>query len=384
MSGSTRSYEFAKRLVKRGDTVYMLTSNWQGLSNLSYSKVEGIHVYWAPVQYSNKISYFKRIFIFSKFLYYIFSLGLKLDYDLIIASSTPLTVALPALLLKRIKDVKMIFEIRDLWPQLPIAMGVIKSKILIKLLKWLEKTTYNKSNHIICLSEGMKTELIPDNPIDKISVITNFSDISGFQIQDRKSSLINKIPILAENHIIVYAGAFGRINGVVYLVEIANILKNINPNIYFLLVGDGYEKDEVIYRSKQYGVYDKTLYCLDYLPKKEMPQLLFESTIASSIFNDIPEMVNNSANKFFDGLAAGKPIMINYKGWQAELLEKTGAGFVIHSNDPKLAASKINKIITDKSTLIKMSEASKELAQQFDLETNYKKFEETINQVSVL
>ena len=64
MPGSTRSYEFAKRLVDRGDTVYMITTNWQGISNSSYSLIEGIHVYWAPLSYNNKMSYLNRIVIF--------------------------------------------------------------------------------------------------------------------------------------------------------------------------------------------------------------------------------------------------------------------------------------------------------------------------------
>ena len=64
MRGSTRSYEFAKRLVERGDKVYMITTNWQGLSDSSYTLVDGIHVFWAPIRYENKMSYYKRIFIF--------------------------------------------------------------------------------------------------------------------------------------------------------------------------------------------------------------------------------------------------------------------------------------------------------------------------------
>ena len=98
MPGSTRSYEFAKRLVNRGDTVYMITTNWQSSSKFSYSLIEGINVYWAPLSYSNDMSYLNRIFIFIKFIWYILSLGLKLNFDVIIASSTPLTISLPSII----------------------------------------------------------------------------------------------------------------------------------------------------------------------------------------------------------------------------------------------------------------------------------------------
>ena len=89
MPGSTRSYEFAKRLVKRGDTVYMVTANWQGQSKVSFSKESGIDVYWAPIRYTNKMNFISKIFSYIGYLWYVIILGQKLEYDLIIASSTP-------------------------------------------------------------------------------------------------------------------------------------------------------------------------------------------------------------------------------------------------------------------------------------------------------
>jgi len=384
MPGSTRSYEFAKRLVERGDKVYMITTNWQGLSDSSYTLVDGIHVFWAPIRYENKMSYYKRIFIFLGYIWHVISIGRKLDYDLIIATSTPLTIAIPALILKKIKAVKMIFEIRDLWPQLPIAIGAIKSNIIIKLLRFLEKTIYNESNHIICLSPGMKTELISDNLLDKISVVTNFSDIARFQNHKKSFDLLNDKIDFDKNSLIVYTGSFGRINEVIYLVNIANELKTINSKIFFLLAGDGFEKDLIISKSKEYNILNKTFYCIDYIPKNQMPGLLSRATITASIFKNIPEMTNNSANKFFDGLAAGKPIMINYDGWQADLLNESGAGFIIPPNNPKSAANLINELITNKSRLKEMSYKSKKLAYQFDVNSNYKKFAKVIDHVSTL
>ena len=379
MPGSTRSYQFAKHLVDRGDTVYMITSNWQGKANTSYSLIEGIHVYWAPIRYNNEMSYFKRLLIFFGFLWYVFLLGRKLDYDLIISSSTPLTVAIPSILLKRLKGVKMIFEVRDLWPQLPIAVGAIKSKVFIKLAMFLEKTTYNNSDHIICLSPGMQKELSSIISSDKITTITNLSDISGFQKLDKKIEL--QIPASEKNPLILYTGSFGRINGLLYLVEIAQAMLEINSNICFLLAGDGYDKDKIIERSKKYGLYNNTLFCINYVSKDQIPSLLSKATITTSFFIDIPEMENNSANKFFDGLAAGKPVMINYGGWQSELLNDFGCGFTIPPNDAINSAKMINQMITDKTNLNRMSKASKILAKKFDLETNCKKFVSLVDNV---
>jgi glycosyltransferase involved in cell wall biosynthesis len=90
-------------------------------------------------------------------------------------------------------------------------------------------------------------------------------------------------------------------------------------------------------------------------------------------------MVNNSANKFFDGLAAGKPIMINYGGWQKELLDDSGAGFTIPKRNAKISAKKINNLLKNKNKLNNMSEASLILAKKFDIESNFKKFVRVID-----
>ena len=381
MSGSTRSYEFAKRLVSRGDTVYMVTSDWQGASKNSFSSIDGINIFWAPIKYSNKMSYLNRILVFFSFLWYVFSIGLKLNYDIIIASSTPLTIAIPAIILKKLKSAKMIFEIRDLWPDLPIAIGAIKSKIIIILAKFLEKIAYKNADHIICLSPGMKNELIIQQNLTDLTVITNLCDLDRFQNINNEYRLSKQLPISDGSPLVIYAGVFGRINGVIYLVEIANKMKKINSEVRFLLVGNGFGKKEILDKSKIYNIYNKTLFYSDYIPKNQIPQLLSKATIISSLFIDIPQMENNSANKFFDGLAAGKPIMLNYGGWQKELLENSGAGFIIPKNDSKLAAEEINKYIKDKDKLMNMSNAALKIAKKFDVNSNYKKFEKVIDNV---
>jgi len=145
------------------------------------------------------------------------------------------------------------------------------------------------------------------------------------------------------------------------------------------LAGAGYEKEKMEKQSKQFDLLNKSLFIIDYLPKDKVPNLLSAAAITTSFFIDLPEMEHNSANKFFDGLAAGKPIMINYGGWQAELLKQSGAGFNITKNDPIKAAKKLNEVITNDRMLNQMGLASRKLAKLFDINTNYRKFEKVID-----
>ena len=378
--GSTRSYEFAKRLVARGDTVHMVTTNWQGKSKLSFTNESGINVYWAPIPYANKMNFLRRIWAYLGYVWFSFIIGHKLNYDLIIASSTPLTIAIPALWLKRAKRAKMIFEVRDLWPQLPIAIGALKSPIMIKIAQFLEKKAYAGSEKVIALSIGMNSVLKERVPSNKISVVTNLSDRKNFKVSDQKGINFRKnYPGISNHPLIVYTGVFGRVNGVIYLVEIAKEIQKINPNVRFLLTGDGFEGEKIKKQSIKYNLLNKILFMERYLPKNEMPDLLSAATITTSFFIDLPEMGHNSANKFFDGLAAGKPIMINYGGWQADLLKESGAGFIIPQNNSSQAAKILNDVLTNDETLNQMKKASRQLSHQFDVNTNFQKFETVID-----
>ena len=380
MPGSTRSYEFAKRLVARGDTVHMVTTNWQGKSKLSFTNESGINVYWAPIPYANKMNFLRRIWAYLGYVWFSFIIGHKLNYDLIIASSTPLTIAIPALWLKRAKRAKMIFEVRDLWPQLPIAIGALKSPIMIKIAQFLEKKAYAGSEKVIALSIGMHSVLKERVPSNKISVVTNLSDRKNFKVSDQKGINFRKnYPGISNHPLIVYTGVFGRVNGVIYLVEIAKEIQKINPNVRFLLTGDGFEGEKIKKQSIKYNLLNKILFMERYLPKNEMPDLLSAATITTSFFIDLPEMGHNSANKFFDGLAAGKPIMINYGGWQADLLKESGAGFIIPQNNSSQAAKILNDVLTNDETLNQMKKASRQLSHQFDVNTNFQKFETVID-----
>ena len=212
MPGSTRSYEFAKRLVANGNTVYMITSNWQDKSSKTFSIENGINVFWGSIKYSNKMGFYRRAFSFIAFILYCLKMGLKLKYDVIIASSTPITVGVPAVILKNLKT-KLIFEVRDVWPQLPIAIGAVKSKIFIKFLKILEKKIYDSSNQIIALSDGMKNEILKiEKNKKKVSVITNLSDIEKFNVKKEVGIKFRKNSLGIKNEpLILYAGSFEKL-----------------------------------------------------------------------------------------------------------------------------------------------------------------------------
>lgn len=372
MSGGTRSYEMARRMVAAGHSVVMITS-WRNSENRSpdwfVTNEAGIEVHWFPVPYSNSMSYGQRVGAFTRFAVKAVRKVLELDVDVIFATSTPLTIAVPAIFAAKRKRIPMVFEVRDLWPELPIAMGALRNPITIWLAKCLENWAYRNSEAIIALSKGMKDGVVRTGyPAERVAVIPNSSDNKEFS-HDRAGAIQfrNEREWLKNRPLLVYAGTFGRINGVGYMVELAKELHKINPEIRILLVGDGQEKQKICEQAKLAGVWEVNFFIENTLPKKQIPALLSAADMAASLFIDLPEMQPNSANKFFDALASGTPILINYGGWQHELIKAYQCGLAMWRNPIEEVAEEISKKIQDAHWLAKAGGSARMLAEkEFD------------------
>jgi len=367
MSGGTRSYEMAIRMIEKGHEVHMITSerNPSGKKGIWRDEIiDGINVYWLSVPYDNKMLFFQRIKAFLLFAFKAGKKAISIGGDIVFATSTPLTIAIPAIKTKKKLKIPMIFEVRDLWPELPIAIGVIKNPGLKYMAKKLELWAYKNSNKIIALSPGMSEGVAKTRyPVKNIHTIPNSTDISLFQVQNdvglqfrKKCEWMND-----EDKLVIYTGTLGEINGVGYLVDIANEFIEINKKVKFLVVGDGIEEQKIRDKAKMNNCLNNNIFMLSKLPKNKMPGLYNISTLATSLFIPLKEMEANSANKFFDTLAAGKPIVINYGGWQKDLIEKYNIGLAI-SRDPKIAAKALNELLINDELLNTMGKNALELA----------------------
>jgi glycosyltransferase involved in cell wall biosynthesis len=260
----------------------------------------------------------------------------------------------------------MVFEVRDLWPDLPIAVGALKNPLIRYFAKSFERWAYRNSEHVVALSPGMKDGVARTGfPADKVSVIPNSCDVDLFRVSaERGEEFLRRNPHLAGDKLVTYTGTFGIINGVEYLADVAAVMRTLDPDVRFLITGDGMRKEHIIERARSLEVLNNNLWVIPPVPKSQVPDLLAASTVACSLFVNLSEMWHNSANKFFDALAAGRPIMINYGGWQKDLLERTGAGLVVPPDNPQEAARLLCSYINDKGKLLQARSAAKSLADE--------------------
>ncbi|MFL5350079.1 MAG: glycosyltransferase family 4 protein [Hyalangium sp.] len=352
MHGGTRSYELARRLVGMGHEVHMVTSDTEpSLSTKGWRETteSGIHVHWLPVPYSNEMTYSNRMRAFGRFAVNASQRAVQLDGDVVFATSTPLTIAVPGLVSSRWKRKPMVFEVRDLWPSIPIALGALKSRPAIVAAQLLERAAYAGAEHIVALSPGMKAgvEAAGVSP-EKITVIPNLCDPERFQVPaSAGAEFRRKHAWLGDRPMVLYAGTLGLVNGLDYLVRIAADMLRREPEVRFVIMGSGREEGSLHTLSELLGVRHRNLFFLPSVPKAEVPAVLSAATIATSFVTDVPCLQDNSANKFFDALAAGRPIAINHGGWQAELIEREQFGLVLPNRSVAEAAELLSSRLRD-------------------------------------
>lgn len=369
MSGGTRSYEMARRMVAAGHEVHMVTSSREQ-SNTSkgwyMTEEAGIKVHWFPVPYSNHMSYFQRIKAFFAFAFAARKKSASLQGDVVFATSTPLTIALPAVFTARKLKVPMVFEVRDLWPEMPIAMGALRNSVLRFCAKKLENWAYHNSAAVVALSPGMKDGILKAGyPADQVAVIPNSSDNLEFMHNAKDAMQFRAERVwLSNKPLLVYTGTFGKVNGVGYMVKLAVELKKINSDVKILLVGEGAEKKQVTDHAKAAGVYEDNLFLESSIPKKDVPALLSAATMASVLFIDLPEMRPNSANKFFDALASGTPVLLNYGGWMHDLILSRDCGLAMWQRPIESVAKELDSKIQDLEWLKQAGSAARALAEQ--------------------
>jgi glycosyltransferase involved in cell wall biosynthesis len=203
---------------------------------------------------------------------------------------------------------------------------------------------------------------------ERITVVPNACDLEMFARNSIRCRLLDELqPALGSRPVVLYCGTLGYINGLSYLVHVAEHTREIAPEIAFLVVGSGAEYQKVREQASTRGVLDRNFFMRPSVPKQEVPSLFERASVTMSTVIDVPALWDNSANKFFDSLAAGRPIVINHGGWQADILRRSGAGFAIPVQDPKAAARQLADFTRDPSRLDLASKAARRLAiDEFD------------------
>lgn len=260
------------------------------------------------------------------------------------------------------RGVPFIFEVRDLWPELLIALGVLRNPFLKWYARRLEKKIYSAAKHIVALAPGMRDGICKVGyPEESVTVIPNACDTTLFSptesrdLDDRFGS--------PDDVKFVFAGAHGTANGLDAVLDAALELKRMGEStgIRFVFVGDGGLKDGLIQRSKQEGT-DHFISWLPLMPKADLAKILPRMDVGMMILRNIPSFYyGTSPNKFFDYIASGLPVLTNYPGWVADMIQQSECGKVVPPDNPAAFANGMISL-RDSTARKQMGEQARQLA----------------------
>jgi len=373
-SSGTRSYEVSKKLLESGHRVTLVCGSAalskSGLADPFLSGrrsgcVDGISIIELELPYSNYQSFLRRSWTFLRFAFRSVLLVLRLDYDVAFATSTPLTAALPGIAARWLRRKPFVFEVRDLWPELPRAMGVIRSPLVLLLMDWLEFAAYRSANFCIALSPGIAQGILRRGvPESRVVTASNGCDLELFA-PDAAQPLPQIQGLPPDAFVAAFTGAHGVANGLADVLDAAAELRLRGRNdIILVFIGDGKEKPALIERAHCEKL-DNCLF-VDPIPKKALAQFLCRrANVGLMILANVPAFYyGTSPNKFFDYLASGLPVLVNYPGWMAEMVRAQGAGVVVPPQDPTAFADTLMHMADARAATAAMGQRGRSFAQR--------------------
>ena len=370
--GAIRSFHIADWLAAHGHDVEVITACNQ--PRYQQKRIQGFNVHYLPVYYTNHLSFLSRIHAFYRFVRMSVSLISKLPRaDLHYVITTPLTTGLIAMYAKRRWGIPYVFEVGDLWPDAPIALGVLTNGFLKKVAYKLEKISYKNANALIALSPDIKKVMESKMPGREVEVITNIADTRFFSMEEKNIALEQKFSV-QNRFVIVYAGTVGLANHLEYLLDIAAL--DEENRLHFIIAGEGARCKAVKKDAESRNLKNISFY--SFVDKVGVKELMNVADAVYVSFANVPVLSSGSPNKFFDGLAAGKLVIINFGGWIERLIQEYQCGFSYYPEQPEQFFDKIAPYLEDPGALLQAQQNARKLAGEFTPEKQLEKLDKII------
>jgi len=349
-AGGTRHYEMARFLVSRGHRVTIIASPVSYLTGtLAAQKNKWVdreepepgiiilRTYTIPALHR---SFIHRVFSFISFMVSSFFAGLSIrQVDLLWGTSPPIFQGITAWLLARLKGVPFLFEVRDLWPEFAVAVGVLKNRFLIRLSEFLERFLYRHADRVLVNSPGY-IESVLARGARFVELVHNGADPDMFTPQSTGDGFRHEFR-LDDRFIAMYAGAHGLSNDLGIVVQAAAHLRN-REDIKIVFVGDGKEKPALMQQVQTLGLDNVTF--VPSQPKNRMAEVLAAADVCIAILKPIDLYRTTFPNKVFDYMAAGRAVVLAIGGVIQDVIEHEGAGLAVAPGDPVELAAAITRL----------------------------------------
>jgi glycosyltransferase involved in cell wall biosynthesis len=346
--GGTRHYELALRLVAEGQQFTVVTSDVGYHTDkllvprkrlMTESWQNGIRILRAYTCSALHKSYFLRAVSFLSFMVTSVVVGSSAGKpDLVMGTTPPIFQAVSGWMLAVLHRRPFLLEVRDLWPEFAIDIGLLKNPVLIWIARWVESFLYRHADHLLVNSPAYRGYLVEKGvPGGKISFIANGVDPKMFDPAERGLAFRRQHG-LERSFVVTYAGALGMANDIDVLIRAAEAIKH-RRDITLLIVGDGRERSRLEEQVRQLGL--TNVIFTGGLPKHQMGMVLAASDACVAILRNIKMFRTTYPNKVFDYMAAGRPTILAIDGVIRTVIEAADGGIFVPPGNADLLARAI-------------------------------------------
>lgn len=386
--GGTRHYELASRCVADGhrftvvaSDVSYRTGRRRGPDEQDRDLPEGLRVLRAYTPQTLRRGMVWRVWAFLVFMTTAFWRGLRTkQIDLVMGTTPPIFQTLAAWLIARLKGCPFLLEVRDLWPEFAIDIGVLKNALLIRVARAFELWLYRRADHILVNSPYYRQYVIEKGiPGEKVTLVANGVDVATFDPEETGATFRSQWAEPGQ-FVVTYAGALGLANDIPTILRAAKRLEG-RPEVVFWLVGDGAERQRLEAEAASLGVGNVRF--LGTQPKSAMKEVLAASDACLATLRDIPMFRTTYPNKVFDYLAAGRPIILGIDGVIREVVEAAGAGVFVPPGDDGRLAEALLRLRADPEGSRRMGRSGRDhVVRHFNREDQAREFASLLTRVA--
>ena len=366
---TSRHYTLLAEIAKHHRVTLLTTPAWrsQQLTQEWPWVPPGVELLEANIPYDNKMGPARRALAFAQYAAWAVRAGRRIARpDVVWGISTPLTAAWAAARVARNWGVPWVFEVQDLWPSFPVAMGAVPTALARQQLFALEKRLYRSAAHIVPLSPDMSAYVagLGIAP-SKITTLLNGTDL-GLAARATPATVagLREAQGLAGQRVALYAGTFGRANDMPTVVAAAEALVAADPVATFLFLGHGYYAPLVAAAAARWP---GRIRLVGGQPRHAVFNWFALADVAVVSFLGLPVLDANSPAKLYDALAVGTPVVVTNKGWTKALVEKHSCGWYAPAGDATALARQLQALLADPASQALAGQYGQALArQQFD------------------
>ncbi|MGA3024395.1 MAG: glycosyltransferase family 4 protein [Bryobacteraceae bacterium] len=310
-------------------------------SAVKVEEVSGVEVHYTWVYTSPRKSVVRRVLYYASFtLMAIFAaLRLKGRYDVVFASCPPPLVGVAGWVIARVKRAKFILDVRDMWPGLAIALGELRNPIAIAAARAVESLCYRTADGIIAVTRPFRDEI--ERRISKrvpVELVPNGA-LPLFVDAGRGRERTRDEKGWKTRFVVSYVGNVGVCQGLMHVVEAAEILQEAAPDVLFFVQGHGVVKDRLIAEARRRGL--RNMSFEDIVPTETAAAAMAASDALLVPLARVPLAAQFVPSKLFDSMAVGRPVLLSVEGEALRILEESQAGLGYRAEDGKALAEAV-------------------------------------------